>query len=254
MVCPSCSKRLPATVRYCAYCGAAITLRQRAESLGREALTPGQRARLGLGALGALGGGLVGGLAGWALGDVVLGSLVGAFGVAASAVLSDLTAAQVFDRAAAERFGQGYGALGGSLTALGGLLIALTLALQSSAPHGWRAYVALLSGGLYIGLFCALAGGLIGAAAGLLAGRLLAVAGRTVMQRRGVLIGAAMAWTLGAVLGGVFAGDFAARMSSTDRIEGAIQGMVMQVVLGVLVLTQVQRLLRRWRDWWTSRP
>jgi hypothetical protein len=254
MVCPSCGKRLPVTVRYCAYCGAAITLRQRAEALGREALTPGQRSRLALGGLGALGGGLVGGLAGWALGDVVLGSLVGAFGVAASAMLSDLTAAPVYDRTAAQRFGQGYGALGGSLAALGGMLIALSLAFQSGAPHDWRAYVALVSGGLYIGLFCALAGGLIGAASGLLAGRLLAVAGRTVLQRRGVLIGAAMAWTLGSVLGGVFAGDFAARMSSTDRIEGAIQGMVMQVVIGVLVLSQVQRFVRRWRDWWGGRP
>jgi hypothetical protein len=107
----------------------------------------------------------------------------------------------------------------------------------------------LLLSSLALGFPGALTGGFLGAAVGVLAGRFAARFGYLALQRRGAVIGAAMAWTLGGIIGGVYAGDFAARLASTNQADGALLGMLIQVGLGALLLTQFQRLVQAYRAW-----
>jgi hypothetical protein len=84
---------------------------------------------------------------------------------------------------------------------------------------------------------------------GILAGRFGARIGYHLLQRRGAVVGAALAWTLGGIVGGLFTGDQAARLAGGDPVAGALLGMVVQVGLGALILTQIQRLVQAWRTY-----
>jgi hypothetical protein len=166
----------------------------------------------------------------------------------------DTMAAGYLDRDRARRFGQVFGGFGGGLAALGGLLVAALILWQAGQPAGFGAAFAYLAANFAGGLRAAFTGGFLGAATGVLAGRFAARIGFDLLQRRGAVIGAALAWTLGGTIGGLFAGDSAARLAGGDPVAGAVLGMVVQVALGALVLTQVQRLVRGWRAWRGIRP
>ena len=254
MLCPRCGKRLPGSVRYCAYCGAAIDRRPWRAWLATFTLPGAARPTALLGLLGAALGALIGGLTGQLLGDasqgdVLMGGLVGALGLGIASAWGDTFAAAHFDRESARRFGQAYGGLGGALAAVGSLLVSVLIIWQFGQPSGLEALLSLISGYAVAVLRTAIVGGLLGAAIGLLAGRFTARVGYDVLQRRGAVVGAAAAWTLGGIVGGLFAGNSAARLIGGDPVSGALLGMVVQVGLGSLALTQFQRLAHGWRAW-----
>jgi len=249
MLCPTCHKRLPVSVHFCAYCGAALERRPWRAWLAAVSLPAAARPAALVGVIGGLSGAFFGGLAGQLLGDTLLGGLVGAAGVGIAAAWGDALAAPYLDRDSARRFGQLFGGVGGGLAVLGGLLAAVIIALRAGSPEGVEATLSLFFSSLALGFPGALTGGFLGAAVGVLAGRFAARFGYLALQRRGAVIGAAMAWTLGGVIGGVYAGDFAARLASTNQADGALLGMLIQVALGALVLTQFQRLVQAYRAW-----
>ncbi len=254
MLCPRCTKRLPNSVRFCAYCGAAIERRPWQAWLATLSLPAVTRPAAMLGLLGAALGALIGGLTGQLLGDtsqgdVLMGGLVGAVGLGIASAWGDTFAAAHIDRESARRFGQVYGGLGGALAALGGLLVSVLILWQAGQPAGVSAFISLLTNHAVAVSRTALIGGFLGAAIGILAGRFAARVGYDVLQRRGAVIGAAVAWTLGGIVGGLFAGDSSAKLAGGDPVAGALLGMVVQVGLGALVLTQFQRLATSWRAW-----
>lgn len=257
--CSNCHKKLPGSVRYCAYCGTAVPRRPWREWLSTITLPTVSRPALVMGvlgaALGAVGGGVVGQLLGDpAQADWLLGGLVGAAGMGVASAWGDTLAAAYLDRERARRFGQLFGGLGGALAVVGGLLVAVLIPWQAGQPGGVDVTAGYLADHFLAGLRSALAGGFLGAATGVLAGRFAARVGYALLQRRGAVIGAALAWTLGGIVGGLFAGESVARVAGGDPVAGAILGMVIQVVLGALVLTQVQRAVRAYRAWRKVRP
>jgi hypothetical protein len=254
MHCPTCSKRLPYSVRFCAYCGTALARRPWQAWLAAVSLPTVSRPAAMLGALGAALGALLGGFTGQLLGDpsqgdAFLGGLVGALGLGVASAWGDTLAATYLERESARRFGQLYGGVGGALAALGGFLVAVVILWQAGQPGGVAFALDLLTDNLLPVVRIAVIGGFLGAALGILAGRFGARVGYNLLQRRGAVIGAALAWTLGGIVGGLFAGDSAARLVGGDPIAGALLGMVVQVGLGALILTQVQRLVRAYRTW-----
>ena len=257
--CSHCHKKLPGSVRYCAYCGTAVPRRPWREWLSTLALPAVSRPALVMGVLGAAFGALGGGLIGQLLGDPaqadwLLGGLVGAGGMGVASAWGDTLAAAYFDRDRARRFGQVFGGTGGALAVIGGLLVAVLILWQAGQPAGYEVAARFLADHFVAGLRAALAGGFLGAATGVLAGRFAARVGFDLLQRRGAVIGAALAWTLGGIVGGLFAGESAARVAGGDPVAGAILGMVVQVALGALILTQVQRIVRAYRAWRRTRP
>jgi hypothetical protein len=252
--CPGCNKKLPTSVRFCAYCGAAVQRPMWRAWLDAVALPVAARPAALVGVLGAALGAVLGGLIGQLLGDPqqadgLLGGLVGAAGVGIAAAWGDMMAAGYLDRDGARRFGQLYGGLGGALAVVGGLLVALVILWQAGQPAGFQVAVALLAANFVPSLRVAVIGGFLGACTGLLAGRFAGRVGYDLLQRRGAVLGAALSWTLGGIMGGLVAGDNAARLAGGDPVAGALLGMVVQVGLGALVLTQVQRGVRAWRAW-----
>jgi hypothetical protein len=257
--CPKCNKKLPFGVRFCAYCGASIEQRPWQAWLASIRLPAVSRPALMMGVAGALLGAGLGGLLGQLLGDpqqhdALLGGVVGAAGIGVAAAWGDTLAALHLDRESARRFGQLFGGLGGGLALVGGLLVALTVLWQAGQPAGFDAALALVGANLADALRSAFIGAFLGAATGILAGRFAARVGYDLLQRRGAVIGAALAWTLGGIVGGLFAGDSAAKLAGGDPVAGALLGMVVQVGLGALVLTQVERVVRGWRAWRRVRP
>ncbi len=259
MLCPSCSKRLPDSVRFCAYCGTAIVRRPWRAWLAAVSLPSVTRPAALVGLLGAALGALLGGLTGQLLGnpaqgDALLGGLVGAVGLGVASAWGDTMAAPYLERESARRFGQLYGGVGGALAAVGGLLVAVVILWQAGLPAGFEGLLALLTENFLPVARTAVIGGLLGAGVGVLAGRFGARVGYSLLQRRGAVVGAALAWTLGGIVGGLFAGDRAARLVGGDAEAGALLGMVVQVGLGALLLTQVQRLVSAWRTWRGQSP
>ena len=257
--CPRCHKKLPGSARFCAYCGANLPRRPWREWLSVLALPAASRPAVVMGVLGAAVGALGGGALGQLLGDPaqadwLLGGLVGAAGMGIASAWGDTLAAGYLDRDRARRFGQVFGGFGGGLAALGGLLVAVLILWQASQPAGLAAAFAFLAANIAGGLRTAFTGGFLGAATGILAGRFAARIGYDLLQRRGAVIGAALAWTLGGIVGGLFAGDSAAKLAGGDPVAGALLGMVVQVALGAVVLTQVQWFVRGWRAWRRIRP
>lgn len=255
MLCPSCSKRLPYSVRFCAYCGAAIQRRPWRAWLEALSIPSVSRPQALVGVLGAALGALLGGACGVVLGDparpdALLGGFIGALGVGVAAAWGHTLAAPNLDRDSARRFGQMYGGVGGALAVLGGLLAAMVIMVRATQPVGWRASLDLLVNSAADGFPFAVTAGFLGAAFGILAGRFAGRIGYSLLQRRGAILGAAMAWTVGGVIGGLYAGQQAAVHASADPVAGALLGMVLQVALGAIVLTQVQRLISAWRAWW----
>ncbi len=254
MLCPTCSKRLPTSVRFCAYCGAAIDRRPWRAWLATLSIPSVSRPAALLGVLGAALGALIGGLTGQLLGDTnqgdaLMGGLVGAVGLGIASAWGDTLAAAHLDRDSARRFGQVYGGVGGALAAMGGLLVAAVILWQTGQPGGLGFVVNLLAANLMEVGQLAVFGGLLGAGVGILAGRFGARVGYHLLQRRGAVVGAALAWTLGGIVGGLFTGDQAARLAGGDPVAGALLGMVVQVGLGALILTQIQRLVQAWRTY-----
>jgi hypothetical protein len=254
MLCPSCSKRVPDSVRFCAYCGAAIARRPWREWLAAVSIPSVARPAALMGVLGATLGAVLGGAIGRLLGDPAqgdawLGGLVGAAGLGVASAWGDTIAAAYLDRDSARRFGQLYGAVGGALATAGGLLVTLLIWWQAGQPAGLPMALELIAGNLVSGLRAAIIAGFLGAATGILTGRFAARVGYQLLQRRGAVVGAALAWTLGGIVGGLFAGESAARLAGGDPVSGALLGMVVQVALGALLLTQFQRLVRAFRAW-----
>lgn len=259
MHCPSCSKTLPTRVRFCAYCGTATTRRPWQAWLESVALPSVARPAALVGVLGALLGALAGGLIGQLLGDPaqwdgLLGGVVGAAGMGIASAWGHTIAAAYLDRDSARRFGQLYGGVGGALAVVGSLLVVVLILWQAGQPAGFANALQLIAANLVTGSRLALVSGFLGAATGILAGRFAARVGYQLLQRRGAVIGAALAWTLGGIVGGLFAGERAASLVGGDLVAGALLGMVVQVALGALVLTQVQRGVRAWRAWRRVRP
>jgi hypothetical protein len=250
MNCSACGKRLPASDRYCAYCGTVQGWR----------LLPGVRLALPawpvrwlpIALAGAGLGALVGGLAGALLEAAWPGLILGAVAVAASGVLGEVSAGAIPDRASGERFGRTMGLLGGGLVLIGGLLASLAIMLGANEPGG--SVMAQLGRGLNVGLIAGAVGALAGAAAGWLLGGWTGGLGYRLLRRRGAILGASLAWAVGAALGGLVAGDYAARVAGAAPVASAGLGITVQVLLGALLLVPVRRLQRRWRHWRTSRP
>ncbi len=269
--CPACSKRLPGSARFCAYCGAALPARAQSRPATRPGFGPPPfawpqmwprslpalpRFSTVLALVGAATGCVAGGMLGTLLGDTMVGALMGAGGVATSAALADGLGVHVNDRRSAERLGRVLGVLGGASSLAAGPPTAVLVALWHGAPADLRGWAALAVGGLYLGLFCALAGAASGVALGVLVGRYPPRAGWMVARRGGAVVAAALVWTLSAVLGGVFAGDYAGRITGADRVDSALLGLVMQVAVGLAVLAGSRRVLDRalaWRPRWRLR-
>lgn len=250
--CPRCSKQLPSSVRFCAYCGADLPRRPWRAWLDTLTLPASARPAIALGAAGALMGAGVGGLLGQLLGDpsagdVWLGGLVGAAGMGIASAWGDTLAAGHLDRDRARRFGQVFGGAGGALAFIGGVVVVMLILWQAGQAAGLQPALAFVAAHFRAGLYLAFGGGFLGAATGILAGRFAARVGYQLLQRRGAIIGAALAWTLGSIIGGLFVGNRAATLVGGDPVAGALLGMVLQVGLGALVLTQAQRLARGWR-------
>lgn len=266
--CPSCRKHLPAGVRFCAYCGAAVPFhwpwagRHMARS-APKALAP-TRPRLAplwqvrrpqwlLGAAGALLGAVAGGLLGLALGQAAFGSLAGALGVGASALLGETVAGPIPDRRGAERFGLALGGLGGLLALPVGLLVVLAVTGWTGGWDGFRTLWALLRADPNLGLLGLAAGALAGTGTGALSGYYLGGAGYR-LGRRGAIVGAALAWTLAAILAGLITGDYASKALGAARVDAALLGGFIQVAGGALLLAALRRAVGRWRNLWMRRP
>ncbi|MCC6192185.1 MAG: hypothetical protein IT318_24405 [Anaerolineales bacterium] len=206
-----------------------------------------------LGAAGALLGAGAGLLLGLALGQAAFGSLVGALGAGASALLGETVAGPIPDRRGAERFGLAMGGLGGLLALPVGLLVVLVVTGWIGGWEGFRTLWALLRADPNLGVLGLAAGALAGTVAGALSGYYLGGAGYR-LGRRGAIAGAALAWTLAAILAGFITGDYASKTLGVARVDAALLGGFVQVAGGTLLLAALRRAVGRWRNLWVRRP
>jgi hypothetical protein len=201
-----------------------------------------------LGASGAMLGGFLGLLLGLLLGHARLGLLLGGLAVGAGAVLTRSLASAVLDRPAAVRHGQRVGALGGWLSAVGGLLAAIAIAAEPGPELGLTATRALATGGLYVGLFSAAAAAAVGGAAGALLGARLGALGRDLARWPGAILGGSLAWAGGSLAGGLAGGAYAAHVLGTDLAAGAVVGAGLEMLAAPALLAAFIRLRQRWRQ------
>jgi hypothetical protein len=252
MQCPSCSKRLPYTVRYCAYCGTQVRAFVPPSFSGwpagawswprvLEALRT-----FGTGAAGVLAGTVGGGLAGLVLGGLGPGLVLGALGMGASAAVGDRLAPALTDRPSSLRFGLRMGLLGGALPLAGGWLMGLWVSYLALQPAGLAGLGAWLAGGLLAGLASSLDGVAAGLAVGLIVGWFAAPRGQALMGRLGSVLGGAAAWTLATVFGGVFAGDMAGIVTGASRPDAIVLGLTVHVLGGAALVAWQRRRLRGW--------